>query len=1058
MKKTISLIAVIVALLFLVVGIAFAGLNPVQQNTYTTNLQASADAAVVRVVSGMGAITNGSTNVVVVGNISGVFSGFNTNLIIVSGAGDTQLNGRYSGSGYSVSPNIETWAAGNTYIYHDSGGFHIYKTAGIAFTFPTIPYTDASGGFSINYAPNIVCGSAVVNGSMTAGSFIGTISHATSADSATTAAGGWPTTWSGASITSAVAQATHATNADIVPLSGVTGLYANQFTTNASGTQLNGGMFTNVNATSLTGVVPSANLPALNYAANTNPVIAGQVFSSAGISNYVAQHSITDQRAIDALNIYGKTLTSYGFQNNLLTAFPCYGVYNPTNSTVDMVGNTVTNLNLATVLTPLGIYLTNLNLKIGGLAPSTNQTVAITYRHRTGMYPKVSTTSTTGGRPVAGFYDASSQNGFQLAQLITLEGVNGLPGGSWNMPANVFDVNVVSNGVYSIYDKTNAFNTSASMASQVCFAGYGYSGTGFNTINGRIHETDDETITLIWGNSNGLMTTYYYNNQGKFYGGGGVVLNGNAATNYYFTPTNLVTAPLTQLVVGSLDPMNQLGTNWSYELQCVQAFNIPPTPALVEFACIGERTLDSRPKDLFVIGDSLNSENYSGYGGGYYRTNAWPYRYSQSNPDTRVWAHAEGGQYASYLFTNTIGDGTNMFFNKARWGAPNVTQHDYTVNYSHNDIIGQAQSSDTVVSNIYKLDGFVRQVPNARLWYCAGYPAGTNEIYISNPEYYTIQLKDVWSTFGKTPNQLSGGLVSWFEVVAPDDLNRTNNTQYTGDGVHPSGLNGYKVNERMASAVAARVGGGKPTQMNLTAFMPQSTNYFNQGGFNEFSYNDPNINGMVTNANLYLALPTNSIAGQLISYSSSYAVSNLYTIGGTLAPCSLPVPNYFPPGKTIQFRALNSSGYWNCIQTPAMPAVSLLLTNAQTITLTTQNTYYTVTNYNATGSFPSGFTYNLATGFVTNTYAGNYYISLGLTGSSSANNHVLECQLGLNGASDERIAAHFSPSISFPQSASASGILYLPAGTAVSVMVMDETGSGTTMSDMHSQLNLISVP
>jgi hypothetical protein len=315
MKKTISLIAVIVALLFLVVGIAFAGLNPVQQNTYTTNLQAGANAAVLSVVNNTFAPTgtvyhaasadnaNNSdySSIADAANFSQALSPWHTG----NNAADNQLF--WDGSGWVTTNTFSAKTlVGNLDFSYLTGADTLVtnviytnlpagKSAFVGHTEyrgTNIPasYSDAQAVAAIGGTNDLLRTNSPLNGAKIYGSLTNnTTGKATTAGTADTA-----NSVLGANVSGAVAQAAHATNADIVPLSGVTGLYANQFTTNAAGTQLNGGMLTNVNASSLTGVVPSANLPTVNANIATNTPSGLPVASTYDVTNALAAYVATD--------------------------------------------------------------------------------------------------------------------------------------------------------------------------------------------------------------------------------------------------------------------------------------------------------------------------------------------------------------------------------------------------------------------------------------------------------------------------------------------------------------------------------------------------------------------------------------------------------------------------------------------------------------------------------------------------------------------------------------------------------------------------------------------
>jgi hypothetical protein len=112
----------------------------------------------------------------------------------------------YAANGLTLVDNWPTNAPADGYVRSWAGtgtGGHAVWSNHVAQADSAASATTALGGWPTTWA-----GSAIT-------SAVSQASHATNADNATTAAGGWPTTWAGTAITSPVAQATHATNADV---------------------------------------------------------------------------------------------------------------------------------------------------------------------------------------------------------------------------------------------------------------------------------------------------------------------------------------------------------------------------------------------------------------------------------------------------------------------------------------------------------------------------------------------------------------------------------------------------------------------------------------------------------------------------------------------------------------------------------------------------------------------------------------------------------------------------------------------------------------------------
>jgi hypothetical protein len=166
-------------------------------------------------------------------------------------------------------------------------------------------------------------------------------------------------------------------------------------------------------------------------------------------------------------------------------------------------------------------------------------------------------------------------------------------------------------------------------------------------------------------------------------------------------------------------------------------------------------------------------------------------------------------------------------------------------------------------------------------------------------------------------------------------------------------------------------------------------------------------------------------------------------------------------GAQTNLSLIQAGGFYNVASPNAGPAPagpsplglwgSMMMTNTQSILLAAAGTACALTNYDVI--YTNGFNGVLAGGKLINTTAGWYRV--GFSTSVAASNDPVEACLAINGSRDGRIAARAAAS---PDGAclNASGILYLPANTVVSLLLMDLNAgtSNVTATVWHAMLSV----
>lgn len=283
-------------------------------------------------------------------------------------------------------------------------------TTGATFVATSIYGTSTNTTAAFNSSGQLTAATAAQVVATLGSTAVAQATHATNADSATTASGGWPTTWSGGSITSAVAEATHATNADNATTasggwpttwaeSAITGLVAD----------LASKLATNGSAAGLTGAVPQA-----THATNADWAQKADVGSNPA------------QALLGVDGAYRMTVTSIT---------PGLAGAQPTNNALTVLesgnGGALTNI-AGTNLTSVGVT--------SGYVPTANGSGGVTWAAQTGAPVSqsgnyyVSTTIVTGtnsdqsGQPLYGYQSTiptSSVRSYATTDFLTNGGYVG---------------------------------------------------------------------------------------------------------------------------------------------------------------------------------------------------------------------------------------------------------------------------------------------------------------------------------------------------------------------------------------------------------------------------------------------------------------------------------------------------------------------------------------------------------------------------------------------------------------------------------------------------------
>src|SRR5574343_1390595 len=157
-----------------------------------------------------------------------------------------------------------------------------------------------------------------------------------------------------------------------------------------------------------------------------------------------------------------------------------------------------------------------------------------------------------------------------------------------------------------------------------------------------------------------------------------------------------------------------------------------------------------------------------------------------------------------------------------------------------------------------------------------------------------------------------------------------------------------------------------------------------------------------------------------------------YAIGG-----NVPIATVLYDRSASRSRLISSSAG---VTTHANAA--LMFTNTEALNLAASATYYTVTNYDVVQA--TNFTYNLENGTLTNVVAGTYeaHITMSFDGSGGAGD-VFECAIFTNGVECTSMEWVRKTSSTDTGSASAVGLIYLPANSYIQQRIQNTTNTGS---------------
>lgn len=179
-----------------------------------------------------------------------------------------------------------------------------------------------------------------------------------------------------------------------------------------------------------------------------------------------------------------------------------------------------------------------------------------------------------------------------------------------------------------------------------------------------------------------------------------------------------------------------------------------------------------------------------------------------------------------------------------------------------------------------------------------------------------------------------------------------------------------------------------------------------------------------------------SVAKQIFSGSNGF-------FGGTVSATNGAYVGMNANGGIAPANSVSPLGAWGFMS----------LTNSQNINVLVSGTYYNIINFNY--AYTNSFGASMTGGYLTNTIAGWYRIALNVSCIAPSPSDSMDADVTINDVVDERIASHTTAPSGAGKyvSMSASGVLYLSAGTRISIGITDTSATGN-IGVLHAQLSV----